>query len=290
MSFSKKTWQSNASTPLNVNSMNNLEDRVNNAFEEIGDLTPDYLYQGRELSEFTWEQLQAKAQAGDFSGLKIGDYKTITMNGETVKMQIAGMDTYYGTGPNLYEDMTVGHHIDFISKDCFPTTVQWGSDNNGILAQTNPYLASNLHTWLNDTLYDYLPSDVKDVITRKTTLLETRYSSSGELTDSQSWGWQSLGKLWIPSEFEVFGAVIGGTPRYSAGQAVQYPIFANSWLNRIKCKGDGGYKCDWWTSTAGGGTYTMVCAVSSYGAPDHYVANGKFYTPICFRLAKLQSY
>lgn len=278
MSFSKKTWQSNANTPLNIDSMNDLENRVNNAFEAT---TQNHLYAGVEL-DFTWAQLQAKAQAGDFSGLNVGDYKTITMNGKTVRMQIAGMDTYYKT-----TDQQLGHHIDFISKDCFPTTVQWNTtnNNNGTADQANPYLASNLYTWLNETLYGYLPSDVTAVIAEKRMLLESRYSASGALTDSTSWAWGSMGKLWVPTEYEVFGAVICGTPKWSAGHAVQYPIFANSWLNRIKGAGDDGSRCSWWLCTANSGYSTDACLVGGYGFATSSYTSSSNCVPVCFRLA-----
>lgn len=57
-------------------------------------------------------------------------------------------------------------------------------------------------------LYGYLPDKVKNQIAHKRMLLEQRYSSAGALTDSTSWGWQDLGALWVPLEYEVFGAIV----------------------------------------------------------------------------------
>lgn len=241
------------------------------------------LYEGRELSEYTWSQIKTKIQNADFEDLRVGDYKTITLTGgEVVKMQIAGIDTYYRT-----TDQQLGHHIDWISKDCLTDYVQWNTtnNNNGNENSAHPYLVSNVYNYLNNTIYPKLPSDVQAVISEKRTLLETRYSASGALTDSISWAWQSLGKLWLPSEYEVFGSVVWGTKGYSQQQAVQYPLFANSYKHRIKGKGNGGGRCNWWLSTVSSGSSTRCCSVNSYGYAGYYIAS---YTaigvPVCFRI------
>ena len=39
--------------------------------------------------------------------------------------QVAGIDVYTHT-----TDQDLGHHIDFISRDCFSETVQWNTTNN----------------------------------------------------------------------------------------------------------------------------------------------------------------
>lgn len=47
---------------------------------------------GKELTE-SWPALRTRIKAGDFSGIHIGDYKTITLTtGEVVVMEVAGID------------------------------------------------------------------------------------------------------------------------------------------------------------------------------------------------------
>lgn len=262
-----------------------LQDRVKNL-----ELSKNSVYSGRELSEFTWAELKAIATSGTATehNIFVGDYKTITMNENTVKMQIAGIDTYWGTYKTAYQQL--GHHIDFISKDCYPEPVEWNTTgtNNGTADQPKPYLASSLYTWLNETLYGYLPSDVKEVIIEKVSSVESRYSSSEILVDSTSWAdggtWGSMGKLWVPTEYEVFGSIIGGTRGFSQGQPVQYPIFANSWLARFKNKGDGGSKCNWWLSTVYSGNSTSACFVDSKGHSNAASTSNSLYVPVCFRI------
>ena len=242
------------------------------------------LYEGRELSEYTWSQIKTKIQNADFEDLRVGDYKTITLTGgEVVKMQIAGIDTYYRT-----TDQQLGHHIDWISKDCLTDYVQWNTtnNNNGNADNAHPYLVSNVYNYLNNTIYPKLPSDVQAVISEKRTLLETRYSASGALTDSTSWAWQSLDKLWLPNEYEVFGSIVWGTKGWSQGQAVQYPLFANSYKHRIKGKGNGGGRCAWWLSTVYSGNSTACCYVNSHGiASGHNASHTHVGVPVCFRIA-----
>ena len=50
---------------------------------------------GKELTE-GWAALQARIKNGNFSGIHIGDYKTISLTtGEKVIMEVAGIDQYY---------------------------------------------------------------------------------------------------------------------------------------------------------------------------------------------------
>lgn len=227
-----------------------------------------------------WAWIRARIKAGNYEGIYVGDYIPVTMNNETVNMQVAGIDCYYRT-----TDQELGHHIDFISKDCFTETVQWNTtNNNGNAESPYPYMVSNLHQYLTETLYAYLPDKVKRQIAHKRMLLEQRYSSSGALTDSTSWGWQDLGALWVPTEYEVFGAVVWGTPGWSEGQAMQYPIFANSYMNRIKGAGNGGGRCDWWLASVGSGYSTYACCVNGGGNAYAWNASNAYHVPVCFRI------
>ena len=262
--------------------LNGVEYDIGNIYE-IKTEGPQ-LYEGRELSEYTWAQLKTKCQNADFSDLRVGDYKTITLTGgEVVKMQIAGIDTYYKT-----TDQQLGHHIDWISVDCLNDYVQWNTtnNNNGNATSPHPWLVSNVCSYLNNTIYPKLPADVKAVIKNKRSLLESKYSESGTLTDSTSWDWQNMGNLWLPHEYEVFGSVVWGTKGFSQGQAVQYPLFANSDTHRIKGKGNNGGRCDWWLATVHSGNSTYCCIVSDYGnAYSNYASDTAIGVPVCFRIS-----
>lgn len=274
-----------------------LEEQTAAKFQEVDDELAramqdnDRLYPGRDLTTVfaleianysdAWAWIKARIKAHNFTGIHVADYIPITMNGETVKMQVAGIDSYYRT-----TDQQLSHHIDFISKDCFSQTVQWNTtnNNNGDSTSPYPYMVSNLHTFLTTTLYNYLPAAVKAVISNKRMLMEQRYSASGALTDSTSWGWQDLGLLWVPTEYEVFGSVIWGTKGWSEGQGLQYPIFANSFLNRVKGAGNGGGRCGWWLASVGGGYSTSCVCVGNGGGSGGWGAGGELRVPVCFRI------
>lgn len=262
--------------------LNGVEYDIGNIYE-IKTEGPQ-LYDGRELSEYTWAQLKTKCTNADFDDLRVGDYKTITLTGgEVVKMQIAGIDTYYKT-----TDQQAPHHIDWISIDCLTDYVQWNTtnNNNGNATSPHPWLVSNVYTYLNNTIYPKLPADVKAVIKNKRSLLEQRYSASGALTDSTGWAWQDMGNLWLPNEYEVFGSVVWGTKGYGGGQHVQYPLFANSYKHRIKGKGNGQGRCHWWLSTVHSGSSTTCCHVTDYGRANYYSASSTTIgVPVCFRIS-----
>lgn len=240
---------------------------------------------GKELTE-SWESLQARISAGDFSGIHIGDYKTITLTtGEKVVMEVAGIDQYYKCG-----DTSIGHHVDFISRDCLAGTKQFNTTNtnNGTEDEPNPWRASALFSTLNDTVYATLPEDLKGYIIQKRALLESRYSSAGALTESSGWAWNDMGYLWLPTEVEVFGTAHWSQKGYgSAGGGCnkQYPIFIGNSKHLIKGAGNGGGRCYWWECSPSSGDSTYVCSVVSSGRAGSNSASYTYiYAPLCFRI------
>ena len=248
---------------------------------EGGDLTQRF---AEEIAGYAnaWRWIKARLAARNVDGLHVGDYIPIYMGDYLMKMQIAGINTYTRT-----TDQELGWHIDWISKDCYPDTVQWFTENNnnGTAANAAPYMKSTVKAFL-DGLVAKLPAEVQEVISSKRFLLESRYSASGVLTDSTSWAWADLGKLWIPSEYEVFGSCIWSTQPWGAGQAVQYPIFANNWINRIKGAGDGGGRAYWWLLSVCGGYSTNACSVSGGGFANYYNCSLANRVPVCFRITE----
>ena len=229
-----------------------------------------------------WAWIKARITAADYSGLHVGDYIPFVMNGNTIKAQIAGIDTYYRAN-----DVGTGHHIDFISKDCYPVAVQWNTTdvNNGNSTNAAPWMVCNLKDVINTTWYNSLPAPLKAQIIEKRAYIETRYTSGSTLTDSTGAAWNNIGKLWVPSEGEVYGTVHWGTKGYSSMQNAEYPIFAASWRNRIKGVGDGGTRCHWWLLSVRGGDSTNVCYVSPNGNAYNYSASYAIvYAPVCFRI------
>ena len=231
---------------------------------------PDELYEGTDLtvkfaSEIVeydndpWQWIKARIAAVNWEGLRPGDYIPFVLTDAsdteyTMHARIAGIDTYYNCG-----DTPIPHHIDFICKETFPhlswtdgstRTTQWRTtnDNNGTASEPCPYLVSNLYSVYNNVIINYLPANLQSVLAAKRVLLEQRYSSSGILTSSNSWSWEDIGKLWAPSEVEVYGFNCWGTHGYSVGFDVQYPIFNNRASNRL-CYTPDGSRTPYWLRT-----------------------------------------
>lgn len=240
---------------------------------------------GKELEE-SWASLRTRIQKGDFTGINIGDYKTITVNGETVIMEVAGIDQYYKCG-----DTSIGHHVDFISRDCLKgaKTFNDTAANNGTEAEPNPWRASRLFGELNNTVFNQLPADLQGCIIEKRAYIESRYSaSSSALTSSTGAAWNNMGKLWLPTEVEVWGTAHWsqvGYGTYGGGCNMQYPIFIGGSKHIIKGNGNGGSRVSWWEASAHRESATNVCYVSSSGYAYYAsAASTSISAPLCFRI------
>jgi len=230
-----------------------------------------YLY-GREIP-FTWAEIKAKCLIGDFSGILIGDWKPLTLTtSETVIMEVAGIDTYYGYASNGK------HTIDFISRDCLSATYSMNPTNTNI----GGWLSSALYTAMNGTggIYDSLPSDVKAVIGEKLMLLENKAAA-----DSTTWAWHTETKLWLPAELEVFGYQSWSEIGYGSGNFKQYPLFAGSEKHIIKGAGNGGSAATWWELSPRRASPTNFCYVSNTGPACATTAGTASRIPICFRVS-----
>ena len=116
-------------------------------------------------------------------------------------------------------------------------------------------------------------------------LLSKRYSASGLLDDDNGWDWKNIGKLWYPTECEVYGMPVwGGKGGYSlGGTALQYPIFAGN-MNRVKYRSGSRYR--WWLLSPDASNSTNWCRVSYNGFANYDgTSNASIAAPVCFRVA-----
>lgn len=233
-----------------------------------------HLYTGRLLSEYTWAQLKTKCQNADFSDLRIGDYLTITLtNGEVIHAYIIGIDNYYNPlSPNY------PHHIDFIT-DYFISSIWTSMNNNGNSEFECPWDRSAVKANCEKIYNEKMPTELTSIMKNKFMHLETRYSSSGVLSNSIGYTLKSMGYIWIPSEYEVFGSIIRGN--FQSGiDAIQYPFFANNKKNRIIKSTNTGLPISWWLNSAEKDSSSSACIVTENGAAgSSYVQAGTSFTP-----------
>ena len=224
---------------------------------------------------YTW--LRNRALNANFAGLRIGDYIDVpvaegaNVPAQTVRYRIGAIDQYYQCG-----DTAKGHHIVMVPKS--PVTVKgdkasntsylhWRetNDNNGTAEEKHPYLLSKLHDWEINDFLPALPATLQSAIMSQRVLLEERYASGGGLTESSGWSWADLGKIWSPSEMEVYGCPVWGSKGYSVGFDSQFPIFTDT-ASRIV-----GGRVAWWLRPVVGGSSSGACIAYSYGDAS-YVA------------------
>jgi hypothetical protein len=229
-----------------------------------------------------WKWIQARLNAHNLNGLRVGDYIPIKVGAENHLAEIAGKNTYRKTGDDGH---IVGYHIDWITRDCYSGTAKFNNsnNNNGNASNSSPFLASNLKSWLDGTLYPLLDAKLKAVIKPKRILAPYRYQSGATLTDDNSWGWQDFCPLWAPLEGEIFDQAVWSTRGYGNGQAVQYPIFANSYAHRVKGVGPNGSRSPWWTASVRSGFSAGVVYINGYGSADDTNASNALRVPVCFR-------
>lgn len=359
-----------------MNFFDNLE--INDDPQYIVSTDGDQLYPGVDLTQKfaleiaqysdVWQWIKARIKAKNYAGLHVRDYiPWRTTDNKRIVSRIAGINTY-----KRYGDQEVPDHIDFISKDLWPTlhVMNPVNYNNGVIpienlsgdgtktafvltnemagiatvtiggaattaysydadthtitfetapaAGTNnivvtgkgsefPWLSSDLYLYLNslkghvpngtsknppvrmvdytnDGVWSKMPDELKAVIVTKRLLLPTRYSASGILSSTNGWKWENAGKLWIPSEVEVYGCGVWANSACDKGGFVQYPIF-NCNMDRVKGLGDGGGRYSWWLMSAYAGSTSSFCYVSYSGiATNHYASGTWIGAPVCFRI------
>lgn len=266
-------------------------------------LVHNYTYDGRDLSQmFTAAELHQKVSSGDFSGIQNGDYWPITLNGTIydyagatektlsnaiIKLEVAGVNFYH-----QYGDTAVPNHLLFCSRDLLPWTLMFRSENTTWYdtAATNPWLGSHLYQTLNNPSNGLLPliaaTDIGEYIYAGPNgngmrfLGETKGPTATTATGS---AWLDRGKLFLPSEREVWGGDTRSEHGYGGGLPLQWPIFAGTMRHIIKGLGNGGSRYGWWCCSSEAGSADSFCYVANFGNP--YLADAAYAwvgAPVCF--------
>ena len=264
---------------------------------------------------YAW--LNNRKNAGNFEGIHVGDYFSVSLSAGTVagysiaaqtfKCRIVGINTYKSCA-----DTNIGNMFYVISDEVINTAIKWNptDNNNGTASQNKPWLASAAYAVLNGVnnyttsaygnaahganasakgILQLLPSTLQSVLKQKRNLLDNRYSSSGLLTGSTGWDWTDMGKLWLPNEVEVYGCGIRSNLSQTsgfwfpeAGLSIQFPWFANNCEHRVK-RNSSGARCSWWLSAPASYYATIVCNVSDDGAANsNNATSSSIFLPLCF--------
>ena len=213
------------------------------------------------LTTSTWTGIRLIVNAGKTSNyFTVGDTKTITLStGESVILKVAGIGTY------------VANDLTFISQSCLTATHQMNTSNTN----SGGWNSCALRTWLNNTLYSYLPSDLQSVISSKT----LSRSIGNASTTLQS----ATDNVWLPTEYEMFGSITYSASTEAAVQK-QYAEFTSN-SSRVKTLGTNGSATYYWGSSPYVGNSANFCYVGTDGSANNAYASNSNGVPLCFQLS-----
>ena len=221
------------------------------------------------MEDCSWPMLQQLAAAGTLGNYySVGDTKTLELSGgERVVMELASINDGEGTAGAYYPRGTA----DFISKDCMLTTRQMNVSNTN----SGGWPSCKMRTDLNNVVYDLLPQAVKDAIVEKT----HKSSAGGQSTTLV----EHSDKLWLPTEWEVFGSITYAAGTENGTVNKHYAVF-DSAGDRIKHLGTGGSATYWWECSPFVGNSAHFCIVNTSGGANYNGAGDSVGVPLCFRI------
>ena len=210
------------------------------------------------LANNTWAQIAAASEAGvAASTWSVGDTKNITVGGETLTVEIVGFN---------HDDLASGGKagITFGLKNLMANTRQMNSSNTN----AGGFTGSDMYDWLQGTLLNSLPSDLRAVL--KSVNKKTSAGSQSSTINTNAM------KIFLFSEIEIFGLVT-----YSkSGEGSQYSRFATA-SSRIKYLSNGSGSANiWWERSPYGNNSDSFCAVNSGGGANYTSANAS--RGVCF--------
>ena len=210
------------------------------------------------LANNTWAQIAAASEAGvAASTWSVGDTKNITVGGETLTVEIVGFN---------HDDLASGGKagITFGLKNLMANTRQMNSSNTN----AGGFTGSDMYDWLQGTLLNSLPSDLRAVL--KSVNKKTSAGSQSSTINTNAM------KIFLFSEIEIFGSVT-----YSkSGEGSQYSRFATA-SSRIKYLSNGSGSADlWWERSPYGNGSNDVCSVDSNGSASSNYAS--YSRGVCF--------
>lgn len=195
-----------------------------------------------------WETIAYASEHGQIPDTwLVGDTKDFTLTGgETLTAQIVGFD---------HDDLSDGSGkagITFGLQNLMASTRQMNSSNTN----AGGFTGSDMYDWLQSTLLNSLPSDLRAVIKSVNKKTSAGNGSSTINTNAM--------KIFLFSEIEIFGSVTYSKP----GEGEQYSRFATA-SSRIKRLSNGsGSASRWWERSPYGNDsigFNYFCSVDSSG-------------------------
>ena len=202
----------------------------------------------KRTEETDWGQVKELVAAGS---LKVGD--------EISDNLLTGQKMVY-----VVADITE-EEVKFASKDLLAERVVWNENGRN----TGGFKESDLCRYLNEEVWAILPEELKAVISERECLQIVKGKEE-----------RFMLKLWLPSEFEVFGD--SWASEVEEGQ--QFELFKDP-RNRVKFDQDG-ERANWWLLSVCAGTSTYACYVYGNGYASSSSCSNASRVPVCFSIKK----
>lgn len=202
----------------------------------------------KRTEETNWGKVKELVAAGS---LKVGD--------EISDNLLTGQKMVY-----VVADITE-EEVKFASKDLLAERVVWNENGRN----TGGFKESDLCRYLNEEVWAILPEELKAVISERECLQIVKGKEE-----------RFMLKLWLPSEFEVFGD--SWASEVEEGQ--QFELFKDP-RNRVKFDQDG-ERATWWLLSVCAGYSTYACIVGNYGGALSYSCSYAYRVPVCFSIKK----
>lgn len=209
---------------------------------------------GDTLNDTTWDNIAIVSKFGKAQDYwKVGDTKTVAVNGVNYQFQIIGFDhdtltTKDGTRTKA--------GITFQMVDCLNTTYSM----NGSNTNSGGWNGSTMRTSTMATLLNQLPAALKNVLKSVNKLSGT---GAGSTSGTQT----THDKLFLLSEVEIFGTTTYSVP----GEGTQYAYYKAGNSKVKKVNGSAYY---WWErSPYSGNTDTFCCVTNDGNANGDYASN-----------------
>lgn len=278
---------------------------------DIANRPAPYSLDGRNLKDVfgTASALHKAIAAEDYSCIRVGDYWPITLTGNyrdygegaaageyqwksfsnaVVNLEVAAINPYWkcGGGNNLGNGKP---HVLFISRDCLPTELKMRKSDDLWEDETNkiPWTGSALYRTLNDASYGIVKlvetTDIGAYIYAGPDGKGMDYQAEKRdpiTSTSSSPAWTSRGKLFLPTEDEIWGQKVFGTNSYQNRHSL--PIFQGTTRHIVKGLGNGGTRSNWWSLTLRSNKTSTFCMAGQKGTPSDSTAGTARGVPLCF--------
>lgn len=212
------------------------------------------------LEEASWNEINNIAQANKAQQLwSVGDTKNIVVSGETITMQIIGFN---------HDTLTSGGaaKITFGMKDLMANTRQFNRDDEAV----GGYSTSQIHSYVDNTVYNSFPSDLRSVIKPVNKKVNSGYPNWDVSTVAMNVFLFSMCEIYTVGTGNAHWSVRGD------GSGSRYAHFSSN-STRIKRLANGsGNANTWWTMTPMISTVdAWRCEISDMGSDGTSSGSGE---------------